>query len=98
MLMIEVPGHIVWVWIWAAILLLGLAGLVGAAVWGRRTHWRNLDEVLRGLGTVSVSGGMLLLLLGRLMVLAIFLLFLALALFVAAAFVPEFSSYLPGDE
>ena len=98
MLMIEVPGYVVWIWIWAAILLLGLAGLVGAVVWGRRTRWRNLDEVLRGLGTVSVSSGMLLLLLGRLMVLAIFLLFLSLALFVAASFVPEFSRYLPRDE
>jgi hypothetical protein len=96
--MIEVPGYIVWVWIWVAILLLGLAGLIGAAVWGRSTHWRNLDEVLRGLGTVSVSGGMLLLLLGRLTVLAIFLLFVSLALFVAASFVPEFLRYLPGDE
>ena len=67
MLLIDVPGYIIWVWIWAAILLLGLAGLVGAAVWGRRTNWRNLDEVLRGLGTVSVSSGMLLLLIGRLM-------------------------------
>ena len=98
MLLIDVPGYIIWVWIWAAMLLLGLAGLVGAAVWGRRTHWRNIDEVLRGLGTVSVSSGMLLLLIGRLIVLAIFLLFLALALFVAAAFVPEFSRYLPGDD
>ena len=98
MLLIDVPGYTVWFWIWVALLLLGLAGLVGALVWGRRTHWRNLDEVLRGFGTVSVSTGMLLLLLSRLMVLAIFLLFLALALFVAAAFVPEFSRYLPSDE
>jgi predicted MFS family arabinose efflux permease len=98
MLLIDVPGYTVWFWIWVVLLLLGLAGLVGAVAWGRRTHWRNLDEVLRGLGTVSVSTGMLLLLLSRLMVLAIFLLFLALALFVAAAFVPEFSSYLPSDE
>lgn len=98
MLLIDVPGYIIWVWIWVAMLLLGLAGLVGAAVWGWRTHWRNIDEVLRGLGTVSVSSGMLLLLIGRLIVLAIFLLFLALAFFVVAAFVPEFSRYLQRDE
>lgn len=98
MLMIEVPGHTIWVWIWVALLLLGSGGLLGALSWGRRTHWRNLDEVFRGLGTVSVSCGMLLLLLGWVPVLAIFLLFVSLALFVAAAFVPEVSRYLPPDE
>nr|MBA2293334.1 hypothetical protein [Gemmatimonadales bacterium] len=30
----------------------------------RRTRWANLDEVLRGVGTVAVSVGMLLLLKG----------------------------------
>jgi len=98
MLMIKVPGHTVWVGIWVALLLLGTGGLLGALSWGRRTNWRNLDEVLRGFGTVAVSCGMLLLLLGWLPVLAIFLLFCALALFVGAAFVPEVSRYLPPDE
>jgi predicted MFS family arabinose efflux permease len=96
--MIEVPGHTIWVGIWAALLLLGAGGLLGALSWGRRTRWRNLDEVLRGFGTVAVSCGMLLLLLGWIPVLAIFLMFVSLALFVVAAFVPEVSRYLPPDE
>jgi predicted MFS family arabinose efflux permease len=98
MLMIEVPGATVWIGIWVALLLLGAGGLLGALSWGRRAHWRNLDEVLRGLGTVAVSCGMLLLLIGRETVLAIFLLFLSLALFTAAAFIPEFLRYLPRDD
>lgn len=98
MLRIAVAGRTVWIIIWAALLLLGLAGLVGALAVGRRTRWRNLDEILRGLGTVAVSGGMLLLLVGWHLILAIFLLFLSLALFVAAAFVPEFSRYIPRDD
>jgi len=98
MLMIEVPGATVWIWIWVALLLLGAGGLAGALSWGLRTRWRNLDEVLRGLGTVSVSCGMLLLLLGWATVFAIFLLFISLAMFVGAAFIPELFKYLPRDE
>jgi predicted MFS family arabinose efflux permease len=98
MLRIEVAGHTVWVVIWLSILVLGVAGLVGALAWGPRTRWRHLDEIFRGLGTVSVSTGMLMLLFGWHLVVAIFLMFLALAMFVAAAFVPELSRYLPPPE
>lgn len=53
-----------WILIWYGILLLGVVGLVMAVDWGRQTKWRNLDEILRGIGTISVSVGMLLLLHG----------------------------------
>jgi CHASE2 domain-containing sensor protein len=81
---LRVPGHWVWVTIWMGLLLLGLAGLVGALHWSRRTGWRNTDEVLRGAGTVLVSLGMLSLLLGVLSFFAPTLLALALACFVGA--------------
>jgi drug/metabolite transporter (DMT)-like permease len=32
--------------------------------WGRRTGWKNLDEVVRAVGTIAVSVGMILLLQG----------------------------------
>lgn len=57
-------GKRYWIWIWYGILLLGVVGLAGAIHWGRQTAWRNLDEVLRGVGTICVSSGMLLLLYG----------------------------------
>ena len=49
-----------WIMIWYGILTIGVAGLVAAVYWGRQTHWRNLDEVLRAIGTITVSVGMLL--------------------------------------
>jgi hypothetical protein len=55
-------GRRYWILIWWGILALGLVGLVGAIHWGLKTHWRNLDEVLRGVGTIAVSVGMILLL------------------------------------
>jgi hypothetical protein len=57
-------GKRYWIWIWYGILTLGAVGLIGAIHWGLKTRWRNLDEVLRGIGTVAVSLGMLLLLYG----------------------------------
>ncbi len=57
-----ITGRRYWVWIWWGILALGVVGLVGAIHWGIQTRWKNLDEVLRGIGTISVSAGMLLLL------------------------------------
>ncbi len=51
-----------WIMIWYGIGALGLVGLIMAINWGRQTAWRNADEVLRGIGTIAVSGGMLLLL------------------------------------
>lgn len=57
-----ITGRRYWVWIWWGILALGVVGLVGAIHWGLKTKWKNLDEVLRGCGTIAVSAGMLLLL------------------------------------
>jgi hypothetical protein len=57
-------GKRYWIIIWWIILALGVVGLVGAIHWSIKTHWRNLEEVLRGVGTISVSVGMLLLLHG----------------------------------
>ena len=79
-----IVGHRYWVAIWIGILLLGLLGFFPALHWGRLTHWKNMDELLRAFGTIAVSVGMLLLLFGVLLPLAYFLLFLALGAFVAA--------------
>lgn len=57
-------GKRYWIWIWYAIMAIGVVGLLAALDWGRKTKWRNLDEVLRGIGTITVSVGMLLLLHG----------------------------------
>jgi hypothetical protein len=59
-----VAGRRVWIAIWYGILLLGVLGLWASVYWGRQTHWKNLDELLRAIGTITVSGGMLLLLYG----------------------------------
>ncbi|MGH7630310.1 MAG: hypothetical protein ACREOF_13205 [Gemmatimonadales bacterium] len=42
--------------------MLGVLGLWASVYWARRTAWKNVDEVLRGVGTILVSVGMLLLL------------------------------------
>lgn len=83
-LSLRLPGHPLWVAIWVALLVLGITGLVGAVHWGRRTEWRNTDEILRGAGTVLVSLGMLTFLLGFLSFFGPTLLALALACFVGA--------------
>lgn len=57
-----IVGRRYWILIWYGILLLGILGLLASVHWGRRTHWRNLDEVLRAVGTILVSVGMLVLL------------------------------------
>lgn len=57
-----VAGRKYWILIWYGILLLGVLGLWASLYWARRTAWKNVDEVLRGLGTILVSVGMLLLL------------------------------------
>lgn len=73
-----------WVAAWYFILVLGCAGLVGA-VWGRReVEWHGPDEVLRGIGTVAVSIGMLVLLHGLAPGAALILLALAATSFVLA--------------
>ena len=55
-------GRRYWILIWCGILLVGILGLVASVHWGRRTRWKNLDEVLRATGTILVSVGMLVLL------------------------------------
>lgn len=79
-----IAGLRYWIIIWYGILLLGLAGLGGAVFWGKRTHWKNLDEIFRGIGTILVSVGMLLLLQRRAIGLGQLLLILALACFILA--------------
>jgi Na+/phosphate symporter len=79
-----IAGRKYWILIWYGILLLGLMGLGGALFWGRQTHWRNLDEVFRGIGTITVSVGMLLLLYGVLTGVGQLLLGIAVACFILA--------------
>jgi hypothetical protein len=79
-----IAGRDYWVWIWVGILVLGVAGFVPAVNWGRYTKWKNMDEILRGGGTIFVSVGMILLLLNRVPILGSLLLFFALIQFVAA--------------
>lgn len=79
-----IAGLQYWILIWYGILLLGLVGFAAALFWGQRTRWKNLDELFRGLGTILVSTGMLLLLYRRLMTLGQLLLVVALACFVLA--------------
>ena len=76
-----VTGRVYWIWIWCGILFLGVLGLVPALQWGRETHWRNLDEVLRAIGTICVSVGMILLLEGTAVLLGYLLLVLAISTF-----------------
>jgi hypothetical protein len=79
-----VAGRRVWIIIWYGMLLLGLLGLVASMYWARRTHWRNLDEFLRAIGTVLVSIGMLILLHGASDVIGTSLMIGAVGAFVAA--------------
>ena len=77
---------------WAALLdlrlvrhpLVGAMGLLGAWAWGRRTGWRNRDEIVRGFGTIFLSVGMLLLLHGIALRVGAGLVGLATATFVVA--------------
>lgn len=59
-----VAGRHYWILVWYGMLFIGILGLGASVYWARRTNWRNLDEFLRGLGTVLVSLGMLTLLYG----------------------------------
>lgn len=79
-----VAGRRVWIIIWYGMLLLGVLGLVASLYWARRTHWRNLDEFLRAIGTVLVSTGMLILLHGAGDVIGTSLMLGAVGAFVAA--------------
>ncbi len=62
--MIPVLGRQVWIFIWYGILLLGVVGLGAAVHWGYQTRWANREEILRGIGTITVSVGFLFLLYG----------------------------------
>lgn len=53
-------GRSYWILIWYGILAIGVVGLIAAVYWGRHTRWKNVDEILRAVGTVTVSLGMLL--------------------------------------
>jgi mannose/fructose/N-acetylgalactosamine-specific phosphotransferase system component IIC len=77
-------GHDYWLWIWYGILVLGLLGFFPAVHWGRQTHWKNKDELLRATGTILVSVGMILLLWQIWNLFAYLLLGFALACFVGA--------------
>lgn len=79
-----IAGRQYWILIWYGILLLGVAGLAAALYWGKRTRWKNLDEIFRGIGTILVSVGMLFLLYGFAVGPGQLLLVLALASFVLA--------------
>lgn len=59
-----VAGRPIWIAIWYGILLLGVLGLWASIYWGRQTHWKNLDELVRSFGTICAAVGMLLLLNG----------------------------------
>jgi hypothetical protein len=51
----QILGLRFWIFAWYVILLVGSMGLVGAWAWGRRTGWRNRDEIVRGFGTILLS-------------------------------------------
>lgn len=59
-----VAGRGIWIAIWYGILVLGILGLGASVYWGLRVEWRNLDEILRAIGTIAASVGMILLLRG----------------------------------
>ncbi len=79
-----IAGQRFWILIWYGILLLGVVGLGGALFWGKRTQWKNLDEIFRGIGTMAVSIGMLLLLYRVGVGVGQFLLIFALTCFILA--------------
>src|SRR5688572_33323488 len=80
-----VAGRSYWIAIWYGILFLGVLGLLSSLYWGRQTRWKNLYELLRAVGTITVSTGMLLLLNGVVSGLGQVLLVLALKCCVVAS-------------
>jgi hypothetical protein len=77
-------GRQYWIWIWYGIFLLGVLGLIASIYWGKRTHFKNLDELFRAVGTILVSLGMVFLLREIWPLLGQILLVLALGCFLAA--------------
>jgi ABC-type dipeptide/oligopeptide/nickel transport system permease subunit len=82
-----IAGRRYWILIWYGFLLIGVAGAVASAYWGRRHPGRNLDEILRSLATILLSIGMLLLLYGVEIMAGRILLGVAVALFFGAFWV-----------
>ena len=80
----QILGLRFWIFAWYVILLIGAMGLLGAWAWGRRTGWRNRDEIVRGFGTILLSVGMLFLLHGIALRVGAGLVGLATATFVVA--------------
>ena len=87
-----------WILIWYGLLLLGIVGLLAALYWARQTRGRNLDEILRAVGTIAVSIGMLLLLYGIDGGVAQTLLLVALGSFIGAVAVGRRQSKQPAGE
>jgi len=79
-----IAGRRYWILIWYGFLLIGVAGAVASAYWGRRYPGRNVDEILRAVATILLSVGMLLLLYGVAIVTGRVLLGVAVALFFGA--------------
>lgn len=79
-----IAGRSFWTWVWAIILGLGSIGFIPAIQWGRGTHWKNIDEILRAVGTIFVALGMLVLLQTQYNPFGYSLLILALLCFVLA--------------
>ena len=77
-------GRQYWIWIWYGIFILGLLGLIASIYWGKRTHYKNLEELFRAVGTILVSLGMVLLLREIWVLVGQVLLVLALGCFIAA--------------
>jgi hypothetical protein len=77
-------GRQYWIWIWYGIFLLGVLGLIASVYWGRRTHFKNLEEIFRAVGTILVSLGMVFLLRQIWVLLGQVLLVIALGFFVSA--------------
>jgi ABC-type dipeptide/oligopeptide/nickel transport system permease subunit len=82
-----IAGRRYWILIWYGFLLIGVAGALASAYWGRRSPGRNLDEILRAVATILLSIGMLLLLYGVATFAGRVLLGMAVALFFGAFWV-----------
>ena len=96
-------GRGYWILIWYGILTIGVVGLLAALYWAKQTQGKNFDEILRAVGTITISIGMLLLLYGLDGGAGQVLLVVALLCFIAAIVVgrrtrPPQSARDPGDD
>jgi len=90
-----IAGRRYWILIWYGFLLVGVVGAIASAYWGRQTRGRNLDEILRALGTILLSIGMLFLLYGVAALAGRILIGVALLLFIGAFWVGRKSDRPP---